>query len=146
MIGSYVECEGCGFRIIGQAEHPDNWTTISDSDGTQHFCARTCALATVGRGHVLRRYPAGVTPVEVEILELVASGKSNKEIGIHLHRAESTVKNQLSAVFVKLGVEDRSQSLLAAQALGILNVVQLAERFYRNRPDSHWSRTRPEAA
>ena len=57
---------------------------------------------------------------EIEILKLVASGKSNKEIADFLVIAEGTVKNHLSNILSKLGVKDRMQAVFKATEFGIL--------------------------
>lgn len=57
---------------------------------------------------------------EIEILKLVASGKSNKEIADILVIAEGTVKNHLSNILSKLGVKDRMQAVFKATEFGIL--------------------------
>jgi DNA-binding NarL/FixJ family response regulator len=51
------------------------------------------------------------------ILELLAHGLSNKEIARKLGIASSTVKNQLTAVFERLGVANRTQAAVAARTL-----------------------------
>lgn len=55
-----------------------------------------------------------LTPREREILQLIAQGKSNREIGECLFLSEKTVKNNLIFIFRKLGVKDRVQATLAA--------------------------------
>lgn len=57
---------------------------------------------------------------EMEILKLVAEGKSNKDIADLLVIAEGTVKNHLSNILSKLSVRDRMQAVLRATELGIL--------------------------
>jgi DNA-binding NarL/FixJ family response regulator len=55
---------------------------------------------------------------ELEILELVARGFSNKEISSTISIAEQTVRNHISAIYYKMGVSDRSQAArLAKEAL-----------------------------
>jgi DNA-binding NarL/FixJ family response regulator len=56
---------------------------------------------------------------EMEILKLVGRGLSNKEIGLRLSLTEGTVKNYVSAILQKLGVQDRTQAALKARELGI---------------------------
>lgn len=65
--------------------------------------------------------PEPLTPRETEILRLVASGFSNREIGEALFLAEGTVKNHLSTLLAKLGVRDRTRAVLRALHLGILS-------------------------
>ncbi|HEY9087036.1 MAG TPA: response regulator transcription factor [Anaerolineaceae bacterium] len=57
---------------------------------------------------------------EVEILKLVATGASNKEIAESLVIAEGTVKNHLTSIFGKLEVKDRMQAVLKAGEFGII--------------------------
>lgn len=53
----------------------------------------------------------GVTPRELEILELMAAGLSNKEIADRVHVSETTVKTQSSRVFDKLGARRRTRAV-----------------------------------
>jgi DNA-binding NarL/FixJ family response regulator len=57
---------------------------------------------------------------ELEILALVATGASNKEIAADLFIAEGTVKNHLTNILGKLGVRDRTQAALKAKELGLI--------------------------
>ncbi|MFW6250790.1 MAG: response regulator transcription factor, partial [Alkalispirochaetaceae bacterium] len=51
----------------------------------------------------------GISPRELEILRLVATGKSNKEIGAELYISEGTVKNHLYRIMRKLDVGNRTE-------------------------------------
>lgn len=53
----------------------------------------------------------GITPRELEILELIAEGLSNKEIADRVHVSENTVKTHSSRVFDKLGARRRTQAV-----------------------------------
>lgn len=57
---------------------------------------------------------------EMELLGLIAAGKSNKEIASELFLAIGTVKKHTSNIFGKLGVQSRTQAVARAQQLGIL--------------------------
>ncbi len=56
-----------------------------------------------------------LTPRELEILQLLADGLSNREIGEQLHLAEKTVKHYMTNVLEKLEVGSRVQAALLAQ-------------------------------
>lgn len=55
-----------------------------------------------------------LTPQERRILHHVAAGLTNRQIGEELHLAEKTVKNYLTAVLAKLGMERRTQAAVFA--------------------------------
>jgi DNA-binding NarL/FixJ family response regulator len=57
---------------------------------------------------------------EFEILHLVATGASNKEIAATLVITEGTVKNHVTNILGKLGVRDRTQAALKAKELGLV--------------------------
>ncbi|MFC8448653.1 response regulator [Kitasatospora sp. NPDC057223] len=57
---------------------------------------------------------ARLTPREREILALVGEGRTNREIGQELYLAEKTVKNHVSRLLAKLGVERRLQAAVIA--------------------------------
>ena len=57
---------------------------------------------------------------ELEIIQLVADGLSNKEIAQRLHISLRTVKYHTTSIYGKLGVSSRTQALAAARALGII--------------------------
>lgn len=57
---------------------------------------------------------------EVEVLRLVATGKTNREIASALVIAEGTVKNHVTSILGKLGVRDRTQAALKARDLGLV--------------------------
>jgi DNA-binding NarL/FixJ family response regulator len=61
--------------------------------------------------------PLAMSEPQWKILELLAQGCPNKVIGRTLGIAPSTVKNQLTVVFGKLGVTNRTQAAIAARAL-----------------------------
>lgn len=59
---------------------------------------------------------------EIEVLELVARGGSNKELARELHLSEATVKSHLIHIFDKLGVADRTAAVTVALERGILRL------------------------
>lgn len=58
--------------------------------------------------------PQGLTKREVDVLRLVAQGDSNRSIAKKLFISEKTVKNHLTSIFQKLGVDDRTQAAIHA--------------------------------
>jgi DNA-binding NarL/FixJ family response regulator len=64
--------------------------------------------------------PNPLTEREREILRLMASGYSNKEIAKAFDVAEGTVKNHVSSVLSKLGVRDRTRAVLKGLELGLI--------------------------
>jgi len=63
---------------------------------------------------------APLTPRELEVVALVALGKSNRQISNELHLSLSTVKTHLEHIFFKLRVNDRAQAVLKAAELDLL--------------------------
>jgi len=57
----------------------------------------------------------GLTKSQARVLELVAEGKTNRDIAKLLEVTEGTVKIHVSAIFKAMGVSNRSQALLVAQ-------------------------------
>ena len=60
-----------------------------------------------------------LSPREREILSLLGTGSSNKEIADRLCLAEGTVKNHVTNILTKLDVRDRTQAALRARQLGL---------------------------
>jgi DNA-binding NarL/FixJ family response regulator len=61
-----------------------------------------------------------LTDRELAVLRLVARGLSNSEIATELYLGEATVKTHLGRVFVKLGIRDRAQAVVAAYESGVV--------------------------
>ena len=74
--------------------------------------------STAERAFVATPEPDPLSPKELQVLRLVASGRSNTEIAILLGNSEGVIKNHCSAVFSKMGVRDRTQAVLRAIDLG----------------------------
>lgn len=62
----------------------------------------------------------GITPRELEVLELIAQGLSNKEIAERVFVSENTVKTHLSRVFDKLGARRRTQAVQLGKELRLI--------------------------
>lgn len=83
-----------------------------------------------GRGEPAARDGGGTTKSlterEIEILKLLASGRSNKEIARQLSVQEITIKMHASRIFSKLRVRNRVQAVSHALKAGLLNEEHLA--------------------
>ncbi len=74
---------------------------------------------------LVARLAAGIsveplTRREQAVLELLAAGRSNREIGIALHIGETTVKSHLRGIFAKLQVLSRTEAIATAARRGLL--------------------------
>jgi DNA-binding NarL/FixJ family response regulator len=63
-----------------------------------------------------------LTPRQMEILSLIAKGRSNKEIGFALGIRERTVKFHVAALFERLGTSSRTEALVVALRLGVVQL------------------------
>jgi len=62
----------------------------------------------------------GITPRELEILQLIAAGLSNREIAARVYVSENTVKTHSSRVFDKLGARRRTQAVQLGKELRLI--------------------------
>jgi DNA-binding NarL/FixJ family response regulator len=68
----------------------------------------------------VRERIADLTPRELDVLRLIGTGATNREIADTLYLSEGTVKNVVSNIFGKLGVHDRVQAAIAAIRGGLV--------------------------
>jgi DNA-binding NarL/FixJ family response regulator len=81
------------------------------------------ALAPAIAGRLLARLRAPAVSLsarEIEVLQLVAAGRTNGGIAAELHITDATVKSHLVHVYDKLGVSTRTAAVAAARELGVL--------------------------
>jgi DNA-binding NarL/FixJ family response regulator len=90
---------------------------------------RRLATEGKGRGNTLRGYQErrgpyveALTPRELEVLELMKLGWTNGQIAQELVISRGTVKNHVEHIITKLGVSDRTQAVVRALELGILDL------------------------
>ena len=111
--------------LLGQASRIDG-----DEDGAlgsfaaaetifEHLGA-TLDLRATRDLHALTSFPDGVTEREVEVLRLVATGRSNRDIAAALFLSERTVARHLSNIFTKIGVSSRSAATAYAFEQGLV--------------------------
>jgi two-component system NarL family response regulator len=92
---------------------------------------RTIRAVNAGRSHIPPKLAAKLatqqerpqlSPREVEVLELIVSGRSNKQIAYDLNISEETAKNHVRHIFGKLKVQDRTQAATIAIQRGIIHL------------------------
>jgi DNA-binding NarL/FixJ family response regulator len=59
---------------------------------------------------------------EIEVLQLMATGLTNAEIGAQIHLSEGTIRNYISTILGKLQAKDRTQAVVTAIRYGLINV------------------------
>jgi DNA-binding NarL/FixJ family response regulator len=79
--------------------------------------------------------PAGLTQRQIEVLRMLAAGHPSKVIARRIGVAESTVKTHLVGIFRRLSVTTRTEAVLAAARLGLL---QQDDAVAASRPPSSW--------
>lgn len=67
-----------------------------------------------------RQQQLGITGRELDILEALAAGLSNREIGARLHISENTVKTHAARLFDKLSAQRRTQAVQRAKEAGLI--------------------------
>ena len=70
--------------------------------------------------HLEDGLPVSLSAREIEVLTLIAAGKSNQEISAGLYLALNTVKRHAYNIYAKLGVEKRTQAVSKARQLGLI--------------------------
>jgi DNA-binding NarL/FixJ family response regulator len=76
----------------------------------------------VARALASRTPHSDLSSRELEVLHLLVSGNSNKEIAQLLGITEATVKSHVSAILMRLDVEDRTQAVVAALQRGLVHL------------------------
>jgi len=108
----YVLKQVSGNDLLEAVRHVANGGSLLDPQVTQRVMERLREGAP-SEPEELRH----LTPQERRILELVAEGLTNRQIGERLFLAEKTVKNYMSTVLAKLGLESRTQAAVLATRL-----------------------------
>ncbi|MFN3004279.1 response regulator transcription factor [Mycolicibacterium wolinskyi] len=110
-----VEAGAAGY-LLKDASRAQLAAAVRDAAAGKTVLAPSVASRLFG----LMRAPASLSTREVEVLALVAKGKTNADIGRELHISEATVKTHLLRAFNKLDVSDRTAAVTTAMSLGLL--------------------------
>ena len=96
----------------------DNRAAI-DPAVQHHVVDAIATLSTAQAGRSPAPLPAGLTPREAEVLSLIATGMSNREIAGRLVVTEGTVKSHINHLLAKIGARDRAQAVSYAYQRGL---------------------------
>jgi two-component system NarL family response regulator len=83
---------------------------------------KTCIPPALGAKLAARTSADALTSREMDVLKLLAKGRSNKEIGADLSISETTVKSHVRGMFTKLHVMSRTEAIAAANERGLLQL------------------------
>jgi two-component system, NarL family, response regulator len=81
-----------------------------------------CIPAPISKKLAERLPHSTLSPRELEVLQLIAKGRSNREIGKALGIAEATVKWHVNLILSRLDVADRTEAIVAALQRGIMHL------------------------
>ena len=82
----------------------------------------TCIPASLVEKVAVGLSSESLTGRELNVLVLLARGKSNKEIGVSLYVSETTVKSHLRSIFRKLNVLSRTEAITVASRRGLIQL------------------------
>jgi DNA-binding NarL/FixJ family response regulator len=88
--------------------------------GMRALDARVLALQPSSRGSGHLVYPAGLTEREVQVLRMVAEGKTNQDIADALFRSVNTVANHVRHILAKIDAANRTEAAAFAARHGLL--------------------------
>jgi ATP/maltotriose-dependent transcriptional regulator MalT len=113
-----AELEPGGFDVVGE------FSTLAQAEAS----AGTAEAIVIGRGHADRALSNRLDPIEpltareVQVLELLAEGLSNKVIAGHLHISDQTVKFHVASILGKLGATNRTDAVRRAVRGGLITI------------------------
>jgi DNA-binding NarL/FixJ family response regulator len=106
-------------RHVRQGEYPINELVLSLPDVAAQVLG---AFRQMAVDEETQNIYSPLSPRELQVLELVADGRSNKEIAANLDISNQTVKNHVSSILRKLAVNDRTQAVVYAMRRGWIKV------------------------
>jgi DNA-binding NarL/FixJ family response regulator len=113
-----IEAGATGY-LLKDTPREDLFRAVRAASRGEPALTPSVASRLMGR---MRTPPQTLSPREVEVLELAARGRTNREIGKALHVSEATVKTHLLRAYDKLGVSDRTAAVVTALERGLLRL------------------------
>jgi DNA-binding NarL/FixJ family response regulator len=113
-----IEAGATGY-LLKDTPREDLFRAVRAASRGEPALTPSVASRLMGR---MRTKPQTLSPREIEVLELAARGRTNREIGKVLHVSEATVKTHLLRAYDKLGVSDRTAAVVTALTQGLLQL------------------------
>jgi DNA-binding NarL/FixJ family response regulator len=117
-----VQAGALGYVLkgAGQAEIGRALTAVAAGEAVYgaQVARRLRAFFSAGSGVVAKPFPE-LTDREREVLDLMAAGLPNATIARRLFLSDKTVRNNITAIFAKLGVRDRAEAVVRARDAGL---------------------------
>jgi pimeloyl-ACP methyl ester carboxylesterase/DNA-binding CsgD family transcriptional regulator len=110
-----MQIPGATFVPIDSGNH----LLLEHEPGWQHWLDQVRAFLPRGPAATLGTTFAALSPRQRQVLELLAQGRDNAQIAAALGLSDKTVRNQVSTLFDRLGVEGRSQAIVLAREAGL---------------------------
>ena len=112
-----IEAGATGY-LLKDAPPNELFKAVRAAAGGETVLSPTVATRVVGQMRAPVQEP--ISQRELEVLELVAQGTSNRDTAARLFISEATVKTHLMHIYGKLGVNDRAAAVAEAFNLGLL--------------------------
>jgi DNA-binding NarL/FixJ family response regulator len=113
-----IEAGATGY-LLKDTPREDLFRAVRAASRGEPALTPSVASRLMGR---MRNPSQTLSPREVEVLELAARGRTNRQIGKVLHVSEATVKTHLLRAYDKLGVSDRTAAVVTALEQGLLRL------------------------
>jgi LuxR family maltose regulon positive regulatory protein len=115
--GIYLPTPGYVQSLLEAAQREAGMAAPTDQPGVAALTGSSAEPATTRTPEGL---PVSLSAREVEVLGLIAAGRSNQEISAELFLALNTVKRHVYNIFTKLDVKNRTQAVTRARQLGLI--------------------------
>ena len=114
-----VEAGATGY-LLKDTPRDELFRAVRAASRGEPTLAPAVASRLLGRMRAPQQHP--LSPREVEVLQLAARGRTNREIGRLMHVSEATVKTHLLRAYEKLEVSDRTAAVVTALERGLLHL------------------------